>query len=128
MELDITILKLRSEVTGRHFYSVVFSGDTDMVTDSWISLPSIEYREIIVTTVTPEEHQAANGFLRCERRVNTELRRSDLRAVWLQRVGSGGVLFYRDIFASRGEAAVVAEMPVAEFEREGGKIIHYAVA
>ena len=128
MQPDITILELVSEAAGRRFQSAMFSGDTDMVTDGWIALSSIDRREIVITMVTSEEHQAPDGFSQCETRVNAELGRADLRAVWLTRAEARGDLYYRDIFVGGDDARLVSKMSVREFEQSGGKILHYAVA
>ena len=44
-----TILWLQSQATSKRFPIVQFSGDTDMVTQGWVSLTSIERPEIVVT-------------------------------------------------------------------------------
>jgi len=128
MRPEFTILQLHSEAAGQPFPSAMFSADTDMLTDGWISLTSVDESEIVITMVTPEEHQSPDRFLMCERRLNDELKRSDLRAVWLVRAEATGDLFYRDILAAKGEARLISKMSVADFERAGGKITYHAVA
>ena len=119
------IVKLRSEATGRHFSSVEFYGDTDMATDGSVALTSIEHPDMIfITEVSPEEYQAQDGQLQCEKRLNSSLGRSDLRAAWFKRAETRRI-FYRDIFDPEGEAELVSKMSLEEFKRSGGTIIRH---
>ena len=120
----------------------MFSGDTDMVTDGWVSLTSIDRPEIVITEVTSDEHNVPDGLLRCEGRINSELARSDLRIVWLSRVvdrttSQPGMsfqefqrayippqCFYRDIFDPHGEATVIREESLDSFRSSGGRVIY----
>ncbi len=120
----------------------MFSGDTDIVTDGWVSLTSINQPEIVIAEVASEEHNVPDGLLRCERRINSELARSDLRVVWLSRVvdrttSQPGMsfqvfqrayippeCFYRDIFDPHGEAAVIREESFDSFRSSGGRVIY----
>lgn len=99
-----------------------------MATDGWVSLTSIDRTEIVITTVTAEEHQTGDGLIRCESRINSDMARSDLRLVWVERAGNRGDLYYRDIYTPKGDAELVSKMSVEEFQRSGGKMIHYGVA
>ncbi len=140
-----TILWLQATTGMRQFPIVQFSGDTDMVTQGWISLSSIERPEIVVTKLTGAEYEntyeGPGGYLQVEHRVNGALDRSDLRSSWVVRVehpekvatgnsfavfGCGRLpnkLFYRDIFSNDSLAEVVGQVPLSEFEDEGGKLI-----
>jgi hypothetical protein len=132
MPPHLTITKLRSKAKGRYFSSVIFSGDTDMETDGWVALTSIDRPEVVITEVSQDEHQAADGLLRCEQRVNSALARSDLRVVWFKRAGNRSEtprrLFYRDIFDSEGDAELLSEISIEDFERSGWKITCYEIA
>lgn len=81
------ILWLQSEATGRRFPVAQFSGDTDMTTDGWLSLTSINCNEIVVALMTAEEYWAtAKGtaaYSEVERRINASLQRDDLRISWM---------------------------------------------
>lgn len=139
------VLWLRSQATTKLFPIAQFSGDTDMVTAGWISLTSTERTEIVVTQLTAEEYgvkaKDPTRYLQAEQRVNSALKRVDLRCIWLVRaeqVGPSGKglsfqefrkvyrppkLLYRDIFSSTSLAEVVNRATRAEFERDGGKLI-----
>lgn len=84
-----TILWLKSQTTGKRFPVVVFSADTDMVTEGWVALTSIERPEIVVTQMTAEEYQSGgepSGYLQVETHVTDVRGRSDLKGFWLVRV------------------------------------------
>lgn len=140
-----TILWLRSLETAQRFPMVEFSADTDMPTQGWISLTSLEKPEVVIAQVTAEEMKASRddftGHLMAEKRINETLRRSDLRCVWLIRAedqGPNGAdmsfqdfleayqpprLLYRDIFTPDGEAEEDASETRAEFEGNGGRVL-----
>lgn len=139
-----TILWLKSHTSEKPFPVVQFSADTDMATQGWVSLTSTKHSEIIVTQLTGEEYRATfkgtEGYLLVERRVNTALRRSDLKCSWLVRVerpepagkGSSFIAFrsdrmpkllYRDIFRNDTLAEEIRKISLSEFEQDGGKVI-----
>ena len=141
-----TILWLQSQKTGRRFPIVQFSADTDMATDGWVSLTSVERSDVVVTQLTNEEYRstaagAVGGYLQLEERVNAALHRNDLRHSWLVRVeekGPSGMglsfqefrkvyqppkLFYRDILSAGGVAEEISRVSRSQFEREGGSVV-----
>jgi hypothetical protein len=139
-----TILWLKSQTTGKRFPVVVFSADTDMVTEGWVALTSIERPEIVVTQMTAEEYQSGgepSGYLQVETRVNGVLGRSDLKCSWLVRVEETGPsgkglsfqefcrvsqpprLFFRDVFNTDFLAEEDSRVSRTEFERGGGKVV-----
>lgn len=140
-----TILWLQSKTTSRQFPIVQFSGDTDMVTDGWLSLTSVAQPVIVITQATADEYRAIaqsnDGYLTVEHRVNAALGRTDLRCSWLVGVEettkpAGGTSFqefrksyqppkllFRDILAQESLASEVSRTTRSEFERNGGKVI-----
>lgn len=135
--MDISILWCRSLTSGREFPIAQFSADTDMATDGWASLTSVKRPEVIVTMGQPEESGGdAPALQRLESRINEALHRTDLRAAALVRVQDTPstpmsfqefrkvyrrpTLFFRDIFGGDGEAAVVREVTLEEFQKAGG--------
>lgn len=142
------ILWLESEATRKRFPVAQFSGDTDMATDGWVSLTSICCNEIVVTLMTAEEYSAtaqdAEAYSEVEHRINTSLRRDDLRVAWMHQVtdqnrGLAGHSFqdfcrasrsasilYRDIFSPGALAKVVARVSLSEFESSGGRLVAFA--
>lgn len=138
-----TILWLQSQATGKRFPKVQFSSDTDMPTQGWISLTSLENQEIVITQLTGEEYRATfegyEGYESAEQRVNRLLGRSDLRCVWflgidktnsndskpssLFRYWQPPKLLYRDILEKDSVAKEVSRLTLSEFERDGGKLL-----
>lgn len=140
-----TVLWLESQTTSRHFPVALFSADTDMATDGWLSLTSIDQPFIVITRATQDEHfrvpQSTDGYLRAERRINTALGRTDLRCNWLvgientteaagtisfkafRHVYQPPTLLFRDIHAQASFAGEISRTTCSEFERNGGKII-----
>lgn len=139
-----TILWLRSSKDEKPFPIVRFSADTDMATEGWVSLTSIEHPEIVVTQLTGAEYRATfegtEGYLQVECRINHALGRSDLKCSWLVRVeqpeqtGKGSSfmafymdrlpkLLYRNIFRNDTLAEVISIVSLSEFEQEGGKLM-----
>jgi len=132
-----TILWLRSRSSGKRFPIAQFSADTDMATEGWISLSSLEQPEIVITQLTGPEFCAVEteGFREAEARVNSRLRRSDLRCSWFIRVEQNDHdasstsdsrlsprLLYRDIHSNGSVAETVATVSLAQFEFEGGTL------
>ncbi|UOB60542.1 hypothetical protein MRS60_31780 [Burkholderia pyrrocinia] len=140
-----TIVWLQSNSSESEFPIVEFSADTDMATMGWVSLTSTVQPEIVVTQVTAEEFRAitdgTDGYLTVERRVNTALKRSDLKCSWLVYAEEAapsveGVSFqvfrnayrspqvsFRDILHSGSLAQEVRRTTRSEFEHNGGKVI-----
>ncbi|MCX4155384.1 MULTISPECIES: hypothetical protein [Paraburkholderia] len=140
-----TILWLQSKTSEKQFPIVEFSADTDMATLGWVSLTSTDRPEIVVTQATAEEFRAIaddlDGYLGVEHRVNTALKRCDLKCSWLVRVenvtsSAEGLsfqefrkayqppkLFFRDILHCDSLAVEVSRTTRSEFERNGGKFI-----
>lgn len=140
-----TILWLQSQATSRRFPIVQFSGDTDMVTNRWVSLTSVEHLEIVVTQATADEYHAIakgdDGYLQIERRVNAALWRTDFKCSWLVGVEEASKpvqeisfqeflksyqpprLLFRDIFAHESLAHEAARTTRLEFECSGGKVV-----
>ena len=140
-----TIVWLQSRSTGLRFPIVVFTGDTDMVTNGWASLTSIERPEIVVTQMTGAEFLAAasdtKAFTWVENRVNGSLNRTDLRCCPLIRAEEIGPsaaglsfqefrkvyrppkLFFRDIHDPASLAHEIGCTSRAEFERSGGSLV-----
>jgi hypothetical protein len=140
-----TIVWLKSKATEKHFPVVLFSGDTDMVTDGWLSLTSSELPEIVVTQATADEYRAISkgddAYLNVEDRVNAALRRIDLRCSWLVGVekvaitGQGmsfegfrksyqpAKLIFKDIFVLDSLAYETSRTTRFEFESNGGKVV-----
>jgi hypothetical protein len=138
----MTILWLRSLLTGRRFPTVLFSGDTDMATSGLASLSSITGPEVVVTHLTGkevavDEYTAPRNL---EERINATLGRSDFRCVPLVRSVEHKTkpsisfqefrasyrppdLFYRDILAPDGEAIVDGQEILAEFRAAGGIVV-----
>jgi hypothetical protein len=133
------IVWLRSEKTGRRFPTVVFSGDTDMVTMGWASLSSIVRTEVVITTCSADE--MSNSSL-LESRVNDLLGRNDLRFVPLIRVVENNTslkglsfpefkkavrpptLYYKDILATDGEAVHIESVSPEDFMSTGGSVLN----
>lgn len=140
--MEFSVIWLRSLATAKEFPSAQFSGDTDMATDGFVSLTSVERPELILARLSSEEWslQPPQGALSAEQRLNAELGRSDLRACWLVRVEEAAapsaaatfqdfrrrhippVTIHRDIYSPDGEAEVVREESAAEFLASGGAI------
>jgi hypothetical protein len=136
---DYDIAWLRSEKTGRRFPTVVFSGDTDMVTMGWTSLSSAVRTEVAITTCSAEE--MSNPSL-LESRINDFLGRSDLRFVPLIRVVENNTslmklpftefkkayrpptLYYKDILAADGEAVCIERVSPENFASTGGLVLN----
>jgi hypothetical protein len=140
-----TVLWLQSRTTAKRFPIVQFSGDTDMATDGWISLTSIDQPEVVVTQVTSDEYRAIaggnDGYRQVECRVNAALGRTDLRCSWLvgieevEKTAQGASLpgfrtpfqpprlLFRDIFEQGAVATETSRTRRSEFERNGGKLI-----
>jgi hypothetical protein len=140
-----TILWLHSQTTAKQFPIVQFSGDTDMVTDGWLSLTSIHQQEIVVTQATADEYRAISnsneGYLKVEHRVNAVLGRTDLRCSWLVGVEESAKavqgmpfqkfrksfrppkLLFNDIFSQGSVANEIARTTRLEFEKNGGMVI-----
>jgi hypothetical protein len=138
-----TIVWLASRSTGKLFPTVVFSADTDMATDGWISLTSTERPEVIVARMTDAEARAPHEVMASlvETRVNARLGRNDLRYVSLAGVEEPGPdakgltfqeflkvrqpprLTYSDLFDAQDVAEEVSQMSRADFERENGRIV-----
>jgi hypothetical protein len=139
-----TILWLQSSKDEKPFPIVRFSADTEMATEGWVSLTSIERSEIVVAQLTGEEYRATfegtEGYLQLERRTNHALSRSDLKCSWLVRVeqpeqtGKNSSfmafynerlpkLLYRDIFRNDILAEVISIVSLSEFEQGGGKLM-----
>jgi hypothetical protein len=142
-----TILWLISEKTGKKFPTVLFSGDTDMVTMGWISLTSVVNQDIVITRMTAGEFKDSavgpDSYLKVETRANETLNRSDLVCPWLAKVVEPiydvdtkklsfqefrklykkPQLFYRDIHSPDTFATVVKEVSFHEFEQQGGKLV-----
>lgn len=137
-----TILWLRGEASEKRFPIVQFFGDTDMVTEGWVSFTSTESPEIVVAQLTSEEYRATfestEGYVLDEQRVNQTLGRSDLKCSWFVHVELSAVekgasfsafrrasrptLFFRDIFGASAVAQEVGRVSLAEFEQSGGKL------
>ena len=136
--MEITIFWCRSLSTGKEFPLASFSGDTDMETDGWASVTSIDRPEVIVTRVASAElkgDEAAQHHL--QQRLNAALGRTDLRASHLVRVRRNSeavgisfqvfreqyappTLYFFDVIAGAGEAEAVREVSVEDFRLSGG--------
>lgn len=137
---DGTISWLRSCSTDREFPILVFRGDVDFATAGLASLTSVDLQEIVAFALTDSEFNADDASM-YEKRVNTELGRSDLRASrFLRSVDTfdapAGIsfqeyqnlhtppkLFYADIYTPGGEAEFVREQTLDEFTNGAGEII-----
>lgn len=127
---------------GKLFPIVRFTGDTDMVTEGWVSLTSTERPEVVVTQATAEEWNSleSTGASQIEARINRQLGRNDLRYVRLMRVEDQGnpkgvsfqefrkaykppKLLYQDIYSPTSQASEVSQTTRADFERGGGKVL-----
>jgi hypothetical protein len=140
-----TILWVQSQTTAKQFPIVQFSGDTDMVTDGWLSLTSVNQPEVVVTQATADEYRAIakgnDGYLKVQHRVNAALGRTDLRCSWLVGIEevaktAQGTSFqefrksykppklqFNDIFAQSSVATETSRTSRSEFERDGGKLV-----
>ncbi|WP_461507153.1 hypothetical protein [Rhodopirellula baltica] len=137
---DGTISWLRSCNTDREFPILVFRGDVDFATAGLASLTSVNRYEIVAFSLTDAEYNADDVSM-CEKRLNTELRRNDLRSSRFlrsvdtfdapagisfqeyQKLRTPPMLFYADIYAPDGEAEFVREQSLDEFTNGGGTII-----
>lgn len=144
MAIYDTIIWLQSQSNGKLFPAAQFTADTDMATRGWVSLTSVERPEVVVTTFTVDEVQAAGGgeppYIDVEARVNAILGRHDLRVPWLESVErderpAAGVSFqdflktyrpprllYRDIFTPGRFAEKASTESREQFERGGGVV------
>lgn len=93
------------------FPHYVFSGDTDVATGGFFSLTSAVANEIVIAKLSAEEfNAAATGLAAATARVNSALKRTDLRYITLLRVERppaerGGSL--QSFRASQGKAKYV---------------------
>ncbi|WP_293266081.1 hypothetical protein [Oryzomicrobium sp.] len=132
-------------MTAKQFPTVQFSGDTDMVTDGWLSLTSVNQLEIVITQATADEYRAIaqdnDGYLKVEHRINAALGRIDLRCSWLvsveevaktaqgtsfqesQKSYQPPKLLFKDIFAQDSVATETSRTSRSEFECNGGKLV-----
>jgi hypothetical protein len=136
--MEISIVWCRSLSTGKEFPLASFSGDTDMETDGWASVTSIDRPEVIVTRTVSAEFRGDEPAQRhLQERLNGALGRTDLRAPHLVRVRENTeltgasfqefrkhyhrpTLFYFDVIVGSGEAEAVREVSVEEFRSSGG--------
>lgn len=137
---DGTISWLRSVTTGREFPLLVFRADVDYATSRLASLSSTNGPEVVAVNLTDDEFNSDDATT-CERRVNSELSRDDLRVVRFLRsvdtfnatagisfqeymnVSTPPKLFYSDIYDSDGEAELVREEPIDDFVKRGGTLL-----
>ena len=137
---DGKISWLRSLETGREFPLLVFRGDVDFATSGLASLTSVDYPEVVAISLTDEEFNS-NDNSACEKRVNSELSRDDLRMTrFLRSVDTfkapAGIsfqeyaklatpprLFYSDILIPNGEAEFVRDESLDDFVNGGGIIL-----
>lgn len=109
-----------------------------MATSEFVTLTSVEKPEVVVARLSASEFNK-NGIAACEKRVNAQLNRTDLRAVTLIKANAQATvsnlsfreylkeskrptLFFVDILSTEGVAQAVREQSASEFEREGGMI------
>ena len=127
---DATILWLRD--SEGLFPYVRFSGDTDMVTDGWMSFTSTSRNEVVIASLAAGEASESVAL----ERISSALNRSDLREIRLLRVeqetSAAGLSFqaFRAAYVKPtivysslsgiGEAGLEREQSIDAFRREGG--------
>jgi len=133
-----TIVVVRSENSGREFFVAQLSGDTDMVTDGWVSLSSATCKLVVIARLADFRYDAGAEV---EQLLNQALARHDLRVshlVAVERMPPIGLgrsfqayrnfyrsprLFFKDITGEDGVAVEVSRMSLDDFEREGGQVL-----
>ena len=114
---------------GAPFPVYVFGGDTDMATDGWVALTSMDRPEIVRTTLTDEEYRAYDsGGDACARRINTLLDREDLYYAEFLRYERGAApggdhAVYRRPGDPDTEGAATRRVTVRDSVREGGTVL-----
>ncbi len=119
----------------------LLSADTDMATDGWAALTSVLLNEIVIAELNADEFGALlqsktgkSAYLKFEQRVNNQLRRSDLKHVWIEGIEkkvTASRLFpdppptiqYRDILVQGSSANEVSRTTADKFEAAGGRVI-----
>ncbi len=137
---DGTISWLRSCSTERKFPILVFHRDVDFATACLASVTGVERHDIVAFSLIDDEYNTDDVSF-CERRINTELGRTDLRTVRLlrsvetfdapagisfqeyQRLYTPPKLFYTDIHDLDGEAELIRDESIDDFIRAGGTLI-----
>jgi hypothetical protein len=126
----------------REFPNFVFSADTDMATNGFLSLTSTSENKIILASVNNEEYSGGEiGIAAAVERICSMLGRSDFATVSIARIegssskapiGAGfqeflkayktPVVIYKSIFEEGLEAKVIWQQEPSEFISEGGRI------
>lgn len=122
--------------TGARFLIAVLTADTDMVLRGWETLSSVQFPEIVVTSLTADEDRIlCNGrwedYAVCvEARLEKQLGRNDLRVIQAERRSDSEVkagaarIAYRDVLAHDAcTATEVQQVSLVEFLKGGGRIL-----
>jgi hypothetical protein len=126
----------------REFPNFVFSADTDMATNGFLSLTSTSENQIFLASVNNQEYSGGEiGVAAAVERISSMLGRSDLATVSIARIEESSskapigadfqeflktyknpVVIYKSIFKEGLEAKVLRRQEPSEFISEGGRI------
>lgn len=119
MELEGTVVWLRSE-TGREFPAFRYRCRTSGSESGFLALTSTRRNEIVLAEMTGDEwkrYADPDTRAACERRINAELDRSDLKLATV-----AGLDEFFDIFAGGSCDEIVREEPIADYRQAGGAV------